>query len=65
MGNIILNVQHLLCFTKMCFMGEIFDKNSFIFGKKLNALKNFLLMDERKAVSLRTLLLYTSMLRAL
>ena len=48
MGNIILNVQHLLCFTKMCFMGEIFDKNSFIFGKKLNALKNFLLMDERK-----------------
>ena len=46
-------------------MGEIFDKNSFIFGKKLNALKNFLLMDERKAVSLRTLLLYTSMLRAL
>ena len=34
--------------TKVCEMGEIFDKNSFYFRKKLNVLKNFLLRVERE-----------------
>ena len=37
----ILNVQYCLCFTKVCEMGAIFDKNSFILGMILDVLKNF------------------------
>ena len=40
---VILNYQHRSSFPKVCKMGEIFDKNSFILGAKLNMLKNFLL----------------------
>ena len=43
-----LNVQYRLCFTKLCEMEEIFDKNSFILETKLNVLKNFLLRVERE-----------------
>ena len=32
-------------------MGEIFDKNSFILGTKLNVLNNFLLRVEREVQS--------------
>ena len=35
-----------LCFTKMCEIG-IFDKNSFILGTKLSAVKNVLFGVER------------------
>ena len=38
----------VLCFTKVCEMGGIFDKNSFILETKLNVLKNFLLRVERE-----------------
>ena len=37
---VILKVQYLLCFTKMCEVGKIFDKNSFILGTKIIVLKN-------------------------
>ena len=33
---------------RLCEMGGIFDKNSFILGTKLNVLKNFLLRVERE-----------------
>ena len=45
---VILYVQCHLCFTKVCEMGGIFDKNSFILGTKLNVLKNVLLRVERE-----------------
>ena len=45
---VILNLQHRLCSTKVCEIGGIFDKNSFILTAKLNVLKNFLLRVERE-----------------
>ena len=42
---VILSVQYRLCFTKVCLMGDNFDKDSFTLGTKLNVLKNFLLRD--------------------
>ena len=45
---VILNVQYRLCFTKVCKIGRIFDKNLFILGTKLNILKNVLLRVERE-----------------
>ena len=44
----ILNVQYRLCFTKVCEMGGIFDKNLFTLGTRLNGLKNFLLKVEKE-----------------
>ena len=38
----------MFCFTKVCEMEGIFDKNSFSLGPTLNVLKNFLLRVERE-----------------
>ena len=37
---VILNVHNRSCFTKVCGMGRIFDKNSFILGMKYSFLEN-------------------------
>ena len=47
-----LSVQYSLCFTKMCQIGRIFDKNPFILGNKLNnVLKNLLRRVEKEKYS--------------
>ena len=40
------NIQYPLCFTKVCKVRGIFDKNLFILETKLYALRNVLLRVE-------------------
>ena len=47
----VANVQYRLCFTMVCEIGGISDKNSFILGTKLNVLKKLLLRVEREVQS--------------